>query len=232
MKSSFSLLAAAALLMAAPLANADGGYDSGYISSGYSVLIHDPEKTGNTTFQGFDLSGGFLLADHHELSLQTGFYFGDQGIYRTFNERSHHGNDSRDSYGRNTYLLPFMLSYNFVQKFGSDDNLILKGGPVGAMFVAIGSEHWGHYDSRRDNSHYYSIDDEEYDDGWSTKKTHTEGDVFWGAGAQASAALRLTDHCYVNLGYRFLCASSYEVFGTKTGRSYNHQITLSFQLKF
>jgi hypothetical protein len=209
-------LAAAALLAAAPAANAIGGVADMAFSFGYSAIVNDPQRSDNTTFHGVSLSGGVLLADHHEIAVETGFYVGDRGIHESWGERY-----NREIYDRENYLVPFLVSYNYVQKFALD-HVILQAGPVGGMFVATGHESWGSYDGR----------DYGHDDGWYSHDSYSESDVLWAAGAQAGVSLKLPLSFYVHLGYRFLYASSYEVFGVRPGPSRNHQVTLSAELRF
>jgi hypothetical protein len=192
-----------------------------YFYTGYSAIINDPEDTGNTTFHGVALGGGYILDGRHFIGLETGYYLGDRGIHEEWG-----GHHYRESYDRDTSLIPVLLSYNYVHQF--NEKLSLSAGPIGGLFIAINSESWQDYDRYRDDYYYDSY----YDNGWRSRERHSKGNTFWGAGANLGLSCKLNSFLQLDFGYRFLYASSFEVWGIRTGNSYNHQILLTVKAAF
>jgi hypothetical protein len=223
----FASLALAAILTLSSTmpCNAAGSVPDGSLGVGYSAIVNVPKSTESTTFHGLTLAGSILFAGHHAISIETGFYVGDQGIYETRG-----GWRNRENYSRDTYLTPLLISYNFVQEFAMG-NFFIQGGPMGGIFIATGYETWNEYDHNLGHRSFEGDGDGD-ESGWRVKDSHAEGDVFWGAGAQVSASVKLSNHFYLSLAYRVFYASSYEVFGIKTGNSTNHQLSLTGQFRF
>jgi hypothetical protein len=206
---------------------------------GFSTIISDPDNVRNTTFYGGFVSGGWLVDEHHQFTFEFGGYAGDRDIYVEWGNKYY-----RERYERDTYLFPLLLTYNYVQKLGSEGEFSIFGGPTGGLFISVDSQRWGNYDHKRKDTNWYINSDEDdpwfldflnhaatYDDGWRSK-THNRFRGFWGAGANIGLSWQFTRNGYLDLGYRFLYAGSYETLGIKTGQSRNHQITLAAKVNF
>ncbi|MDR2862833.1 MAG: outer membrane beta-barrel protein [Puniceicoccales bacterium] len=191
-------------------------FHEAFIYAGPSVLVSTPKHTDNVTYYGAVIGGGFILADHHYLSLELGALYGDDSEWESWHEGRRHYRDIRES-----FLLPFLFTYNFIVYFDDAHTFSLRVGPTGGMFVAIKTSGTYEYGHDRYDDYYYR-----------DEHVRSKSDVAFSAGANIGFAARLSKRWQLDVSYRFLYASSYEVFDVKTGRNFNHQISLSCVFTF
>jgi hypothetical protein len=187
-----------------------------FSEAGLSALFSNSENAPGINYYGFTLKLGLRPGKYPEFSafLESGWLFGDNHKSRRMGSNLYRAKYSS--------LVPLLACLNYMQSLGGGASLY--AGPVAGLF--IGLDHGKEYE--RDA--YY--EDGEWHD--RTRESHTRSHTFWGAGGEAGFmfATDKDGDRFLKLSYRFLRATSYKIFDTKTGASRNHQATLSLNFSY